>query len=56
MGQFTYSDLLEFLGLSNWQFILVALIIFFIYAAISTLWKVGGLGKIKVSKKVVPKF
>ena len=56
MGQFTYSDLLEYLELSNWQFILIALVILFIYAAISTLWKVGGMGKINVNKKEVPRF
>jgi hypothetical protein len=56
MSQFTYSDLLETLGLSNWQFILIALVIFFIYAGLSTLWKVGGFGKVNANKKVMPKF
>jgi hypothetical protein len=47
---------LEFTGLSNWQFILLALFLLLLYAAVSTLWKVGGISKVKVAKKMVPEF
>jgi hypothetical protein len=56
MGQITYADVLEFLGLSNWQFIALALVVLFAWATLSTLWKVGGINKVKVAKKMIPSF
>lgn len=56
MGQPTYADLLEFLGLSNWQFITLSLFIFFLWVTVKTLWRVGGINKVKVTRKLIPKF
>ena len=37
MGQPTYKDLLEFLGLSNWQFVILAILILTIYSIVTWL-------------------
>ena len=50
MGQPTYKDLLDYLGMSNWQFILLALTLLVLYPLITNLWKMKIVGKIKVNK------
>lgn len=56
MAQFTYADLLDFLGLSNWQFVALALLLLLLWTTLSTLWKVGAIDKVKVAKKLIPEF
>lgn len=38
MGQLTYGDLLAWLGLSNWQFILLSIFLLLIWVGLRTLW------------------
>jgi hypothetical protein len=56
MGQLTYADLLDSLGLTNWQFIALALLVLFLWVTVKTLWRVGGIDKVKVARKLVPEF
>ena len=50
MAQPTYKDLLDFLGLSNWQFVALAILVLAIYTLITNLWKMKIVGKIKVDR------
>ena len=50
MAQPTYKDLLDYLGLQNWQFILIALFLVVLYPLVVNLWKMKIVGKIKVKK------
>lgn len=54
MAQLTYGDLLSYLGLSNWQFMVLTFIALFLWVTVSALWKVGAIDKVKVVKKVMP--
>ena len=56
MGELTYADLLQLLGLSNWQFVALSLLILFLWVTVKTLWRVGGIDKVKVSRKLIPSF
>lgn len=56
MGQLTYGDLLELLGMSNWQFILLAVLGMLAYAAITTVRRTGGVGKVVAGRRLLPAF
>lgn len=56
MGQLTYGDLLDLLGMSNWQFILLAVLGMLAWAAISTVRKTGGVGKVVAGRRHLPAF
>ena len=49
MAQLTYGDLLEWLGLSNWQFIALAIVVIMLWPLIASLWKMKIVGKVKVN-------
>ena len=48
MAQPNYNDLLNFLGLSNWQFITLAVVLLIGWAVVATFWKIGALKKVEV--------
>ena len=48
MAQLNYNDLLNFLGLSNWQFITLAVVLLIGWAVVATFWKIGALKKVEV--------
>lgn len=50
MSQLTYKDLLDWLGLSNWQFITIAIIIILLWPLVTSLWKMKIVGKVKVDR------
>lgn len=56
MGQPTYGDLLEMLGMSNWQFILMVVLGMLAYAAFTTVSRTGGVGRVVAEKKLLPAF
>ena len=49
-----YNDLLSYLGLSNWQFIALTVLLLVIWAIAATLWKMGALKKVKVLSTILP--
>lgn len=56
MAQLTYGDVLTYLGLSNWQFIAITLVIICVWSFVSMLFKMGAVNKIKVTRKMLPSF
>lgn len=56
MGQLTYADLLDLLGMSNWQFILLAVLGMLAYAAFTTVRRTGGVGKVVAGRRLLPAF
>jgi hypothetical protein len=56
MGELTYADLLEWLGLSNWQFVLLSLVALLVWVGVRTAWEVGGVGRVRVARKLMPGF
>lgn len=42
--------------MSNWSFIGLTLLLLFAWVIISTLWKVGAIDKVKVTKNIIPSF
>jgi len=54
MAILNYSDLLSYLGISNWQFIVIFLLLLLVWAVIATFWKIGALKKVKVVTAVMP--
>lgn len=49
-----YNDLLTYLGLSNWQFIVILLLLLIVWAVAATFWKIGALKKTKVVTAFMP--
>ena len=56
MAQPTYRDLLEWLGLSSWQFMAILLGLLMLWPIITGLWKEKIVGKIKVKQVKLPAF
>lgn len=49
-----YKDLLDFVGLSSWQFIALVIVVLALWPLLLILWKTGG--KVRVSRVVLPSF
>lgn len=56
MAQWTYNDLLVTLGLSNWQFVGLSLLLLLAWSFLTMLCKMGAIGKLKVEKMNLPAF
>jgi hypothetical protein len=50
MAQTTYGDVLGYLGLENWQFIGLLLLLLGIWAVFVVFYKVGAINKIEVNR------
>lgn len=58
MSQLSYADLLDAIGLSNWQFVLLVVLGLMGYAAISMCWQIGAVRNkdVPVRKVRLPTF
>lgn len=56
MAQLNYGDVLEYFGLSNWQFMSLLFLVLIVYSVAAMFHKMGALGKVKVDRKFMPSF
>lgn len=56
MAQTTYKDVLDYLGLENWQFIGLILVLLAIWAVFVVFYKVGAINKIQVNRIKLSSF
>ena len=56
MAAFTYGALLQALGLSNLQFMGIALLVLVLWSIIYFFYKLGAISPVKFEKNKLPKF
>jgi len=53
MAQITYADVLQYLGLENWQFIGLALLLLAVWSVLVVLYKMGAIRKVQQAKTIL---
>lgn len=56
MAQITYADVLQYLGLENWQFIGLALLLLAVWSVLVVLYKMGAIRKVQVNRQKLSSF